>query len=261
MARDSIIQSFLKKNSITPTRPLPLVHSSESYLIKESLKQGILKTSKCEVFNNENLLYFFVGRPAYKKDAKEEGEYWELPSCIVFKFDVSGSKRVFPFDTGAFNRKKYPNYINMMEMEHYNIDPSEDNINKVIGTFFKSSRDYYRLNPISEEKFIEDHNVDVTDEEMRALYRLIKDRSKKFDDRRFSIEVQFQHEFFLENKEPLLCIVPETYLGSAAFMDWINKYRIILETYPIYPLRKNYYYAAIYEKLENFYRENGYYEV
>lgn len=259
--RKSIFSRFLERNSITPGKTLPLIHSTESYLLKKSLKEGVLKTSSCDVFNNEELLYFFVGRPAYKKEAKMEGEYWELPSCIIFEFDVSSAVRAYPFDSGAFAAKRYPNYINMMDRKDFEISPTWTNIERAIGAFFNTNKDYYRLNPIGEERFKSLHDTDATEEEILALHRLIKDRSKKFDDRRFSIEMQFSESFEFTRKKPLFCVFPEIYVDSPIFMDWINVNNIILETYPYYPLRKDYFYSAIYEKVEKFYRESNFYEI
>ncbi len=257
---ESALNRFLKRNSISPVRTMPLVHSSESYLLKKSLQDGVLKTAQCDVFRQE-LLYFFVGRPAYKNDEANEGSYWELPSCILFDFDMSGATRTFPFDSGAFSGKRYPRYINMMEMSDFQITSTEDGVRRAIGAFFRSTKDYYRLNTFSDEEFASKHDLDVIEEEILALHHLIRDRSKRFDDRRFSVEVQFSHSFEFNKRKPIFAIFPENYLQSKTFMSWVENYNIQLETYPFYPLRKDYYYSAIYEKLENFYRENGYYEI
>ncbi|PDT00920.1 hypothetical protein CO666_27680 [Rhizobium chutanense] len=257
----SILEKFLSRNSVSPTNHLPLVHSAEAFILKKSLSEGVLKTAKCSVFKNEDLLYFFVGRPAYKKDAVEEGEYWELPSCIVFEFGITDSVRVFPFDSGAFSAGRYPQYINMMSIQDFEINPSELNIKRAIGAFFKTNKDYYRLNPISPQSFANVHDVDATEEEILALHKLIQDRSKRFDDRRFSIEMQFPREFSFSERKPIFAIFPENYIQSEKFMSWIDKHDIILETYPYYPLRRDYYYSAIYEKLEKYYRESGIYEI
>ncbi|MEH3092172.1 MAG: hypothetical protein PGN20_08955 [Agrobacterium cavarae] len=258
--KKTVFQSFLQKNSISPTEYLPIVHSSEAHVISKCLEQGIIKRTRCEVFN-EDLLYFFVGRPSYKKLADKDAEYWELPSCVVFDFTLKGAKRAYPFDTGAFQRRKYPSFVNMMPMDEYEIEPSPENIKRAIGAFFQDPRSYYRLTPYSENDFSRKHELDPTEAEIKALYKLIKTTSNSFDDRRFSIEIQFQNSFYLENQSPIFCVVPETYLESEKFMGWADKYETVVETYPVYPLRADYYYAAIYEKIEGLYRKNGYYEV
>ncbi|WP_235770602.1 hypothetical protein [Rhizobium alarense] len=220
-----------------------------------------MKTAKCDVFKSDELLYFFVGRPAYKKEAVMEGEYWELPSCIIFDFEISTAKRVFPFDTGAFSAKRYPNYISIMSLDDFEINPSESEVQRAIGAFFNSSRDYYRLNPISPEKFESLHDIDATEEEVLALHRLIQDRSKRFDDRRFSLEIQFSESFNFREKKPIFAIFPEIYMTSDSFRSWIDLYGIELETYPYYPMRRDYYYSSIYEKIDKYYRDRGFYEI
>jgi len=187
--------------------------------------------------------------------------YWELPSCVLFDFQLKGAKRAYPFDTGAFRKKKYPNYLRMMDLEDFEIECSESSIRKAIGAFFQNSKDYYRLSPYSEERFRSKHDIDQTEEELLALHALIQQRSKRFDDRRFSIELQFSEEFIFTERKPIYCVVPETYLASANFIEWCGAYDVRVDSYPVYPLRKDYYYSSIYEKLENFYRTGGYYEI
>lgn len=81
------------------------------------------------------------------------------------------------------------------------------------------------------------------------------------DDRRFSIEIQFADHFSFSDRKILLAILPETYLKNQSYVNRIHKMGARIETYPVYPLRKEYYYYAIYEKLDSFYRENGFYEI
>jgi hypothetical protein len=253
------LQRFLEKNSIVPASPLPLVHTADSYLIRKAVASGELHTSPCDIFEGEELLYFFVGRAAYKKTLREEPEHWELPSCLVFSFDVRGAKRAFPFDTGAFSRRRYPNYITMMDMADYQIRPTS--IESAIGAFFQSNRNYYRLQGIERTKLISEHSVKVDDEEILALHTLIRERSARADDRRFSVEVQFDDVFSLKDRKLLLAIVPEIYLESPKYMRDIRRLGARVETYPMYPLRREYHYYAIYEKLDAFYKNGGHYEV
>jgi len=109
----SALQNFLKRNQITKANPLPLVHTTESYYLKKIVGSGIVEARRCNVFRNEKLSYFFVGRAAYKRELHQEAEYWELPACLVFSFFIDGVKRIYPFDSGAFKAKRYPSFINM----------------------------------------------------------------------------------------------------------------------------------------------------
>lgn len=190
----SALHRFLQRNQITQARPLPLVHTTESYYLKRIVDAGVIKTQPCNVFVGEKLSYFFVGRAAYKRDLMQEAEYWELPTCLVFSFFLENVKRLFPFNSGAFVAKRYPNYINMMDLSDFEITGDLKAPHKIIGTFFTSARNYYRLSARPREQFETMFDVDVLDEEMKALHKLIQHKDQKFDDRRFAIEVQFDHE-------------------------------------------------------------------
>ncbi len=117
----SVLSRFLQRNQITKASPLPLVHTTDSYYLKEIVDSGRIRAQRCNVFVGENLSYFFVGRAAYKRDLLQEAEYWELPTCLVFSFFVDGAKRIFPLDSGAFVAKRYPNFINMMNLADFEV--------------------------------------------------------------------------------------------------------------------------------------------
>ncbi|WP_143748355.1 hypothetical protein [Mesorhizobium carmichaelinearum] len=257
----SVLERFLERNSINSARPLPIVHTTDAYITRKSIETGKLSISPCDRFEGENLLYFFVGRAAYKKNLPEEVEYWELPSCLVFDFQVKNAKRLYPFDSGAFKTKRYPNYVSMMDLDDFSMAPTSNNVERAIGAFFQSNLNYYRLAARRRADFEYDHDVGVLDEEIKALYKLIEDKSRRMDDRRFSIELQFEESFMFSDRKPLLIIIPETYLKNQKYVDKIYRTGETIETYPVYPLRKDYYYYAIYEKLDSFYRESGFYEI
>jgi hypothetical protein len=257
----SALLEFLKRNQITKARPLPLVHTTEAYFLKKIIASGTIEARPCNVFRNENLSYFFVGRAAYKRDLHQEAEYWELPTCLVFSFFADGLKRMYPFDSGAFKAKRYPNFVNMMDMSDFEAGKDPEGPHKIIGTFFGNARNYYRLAARPKEQFESRFDVEVLDEEMKALYKLILAKDKKFDDRRFAIEMQFARNIELHDKRPILAIFPETYLEDANYLKKIRDMGAEILTYPIYPLRKEYFYYTIYEKLDQFYASRGFYNV
>lgn len=216
------LEDFLKRNQITKARPLPLVHTTEAYFLKKIVASGEIQARRCNVFRNENLSYFFVGRAAYKRDLHQEAEYWELPTCLVFSFFVDGVKRIYPFDSGAFKGKRYPNFVNMMDLNDFEVGKDSEAPHKIIGTFFGNARNYYRLAARPKEQFESKFDVEVLNEEMKALHKLILAKDKKFDDRRFAIEMQFDHDVDLHDKKPILAIFPETYLEDDEYIKKIR---------------------------------------
>lgn len=118
------------------------MHTTDAYIARKAFDAKKLVASPCTTFIGEQLLYFFVGRAAYKKSIPEEVEYWELPSCLVFEFETKGAKRMYPFDSGAFKSRRYPNYISIMEMEDFSLNPNSNNVERSIGAFFNSNYSY-----------------------------------------------------------------------------------------------------------------------
>lgn len=257
----TVLQNFLSRNQITKSDPLPLVHTTESYYLKKVLQTGQIEARPCNVFGGERLAYFFVGRAAYKRELHQEAEYWELPTCIVRSFTTKGAKRIFPFDSGAFAAKRYPNSINMMDLQEFEAGADSEAPQKLIGTFFGTSRKYFNLTARPKEQFEAMFDVDVLDEEIKALHGLIQKKNARFDDRRFAIELQFDSNISIVDEKPLCIILPETYLANPSYAKTLEEAAQFVLTYPIYPLRKEYFYYAIYQKLDELYKKIGAYGV
>src|SRR5215468_10821505 len=117
----SALLEFLSRNSIEQCEPLPLVHTSAAYFLKQILREKKLSATPCSVFKGEDLLYFFVGRPAYKKEIELEARYWELPCCFILEYEVIGARHIYPFDTGAFVNGLYPNFVSLADLREYNV--------------------------------------------------------------------------------------------------------------------------------------------
>lgn len=151
----SALESFLQRNSVVPTSSLPLVHSTKSYNLKAMLEAGAINPQECDVFLKEKINYFFVGRPSYKYTTdSSSADHWELPCCFIFAADVvKDPSRVFPFDSGAFSRGRFPDYIDMMPRSDFQMN-LPDAPQRIIGSFFGSAKNYFLLNPKSSQILI-----------------------------------------------------------------------------------------------------------
>lgn len=256
------LYDFLQRNQILRGSQLPLVHSTEAYLIKKYIRSGAIKTSPCSVFKGENLSYFFVGRPAFKRELGLAAEYWELPMCVIMEFSSVRPKRVFPFDSGAFAKKLYPSFINMMQMEEFEVSYDPQATEKIIGTFFSNNRNYYNLKSRPKGQFEASFEVEVLDEEVKALHKLIETKSDSFDDRRFAIELQSENDVHLNSGSVMAVILPESYIESQIVFNYVtNDLSAKILTYPIHSLKKEYHYYAIYQLVYTFLSEEGYFRV
>ncbi|MDR3448736.1 MAG: hypothetical protein P4M15_03125 [Alphaproteobacteria bacterium] len=227
--------------------------------MEQIIRTGVIKAQLCDVFQ-EQLNYFFVGRPAYKaRHDDDEGAFWELPVCFVFQFDVTNSKRIYPFDTGAFEREKFPQFIQMMDREDFEIGAVINGPEKYIGTFFGTPSKYFKMEPIDESKLQSRYSLGVFDAEIQALHRLVirpgpKIGDTRVDDRRSTIEVQFDKDRVLLKKDLLAVIMPEPYFLEPEVTKYFESLGADIISYQTFPQNPTLYYAVIYEKIGEFFR-------
>ena len=261
----SALGSFLLRNSVNSGNPggtLPLVHSLSGYRFGKLLAAGQIVAEECDVFKEENLNYFFMGRPAYKvKDASLQAETWELPCCFIFEYAAIGNiKRVFPFDSGGHYLELYPHYINMMPLDEFEVSDVEDAPSRIVGAFFGTPDAYFHLRPKDEAAFEREFSLGPKDAEVRAAHKLARHPAPQgFDDRRFTIELQTSETIDLKVVKPLAVIMPAVYLDDEETRRIVvQEWKAEPISYPINSLSVNQYYGQIYERVERFYKDNGY---
>ena len=249
----SILSDFLLRSNAVAKGTLPLVHTTRALHLKTICASNRIVPASCDVFKGQDLTYFFMGRPAYKYHSTElEAEYWQLPCCFVFEFSsVQKIDRIFPFDSGAFKRGRYPGYINEMELNDFEASAAPDAASKIVGAFFETTSRYFRLTNKGQEEFEKEFQLGVFDAEIKALHRLSREKSAElFYDRRFSIELQSSEVLDLTLKTPLAVIVPMTYLDDRDFRDQLESgWKCIPLGYPTYAFNSHHHYYAIYERV------------
>lgn len=250
---------FLKRNSVTQVDPLPLVHTTTSFRLNSIATSQSLTAQECDVFG-ERLNYFFVGRPAYKtKKSANPAKFWELPCCFVFEYGLSESaKRVFPFDTGAFNKRLMPSYISEMEMKSFDAGSIPNAALKIIGAFFSNSQNYYEGKAKDQAAFEAEFALHVFDHEVRAVHSLCIGEQVTVDDRRMAVELQSSLDIDLTVVKPLAVVAPSPYFEAAEFVDVVlDQWGAEPLPYPVAPLNTEAYYALIYARVHEFYKQKG----
>jgi hypothetical protein len=258
----STLSDFLLRPNVPAKGILPLVHTTRALHLRTICPSNKIIPARCDVFTGENLTYFFMGRPAYKYySGGGEAEYWQLPCCFVFEFSsVQKIERIFPFDSGAFNGRLYPTYINEMELNNFEASAASDAASKIVGAFFGTTSRYFRLLNRDQEEFEKEFQLGAFDAEIKALHRLSRERSgESFDDRRFSIELQSSGVLDLTVTKPLAVIVPMTYLDDGNFRNQVESvWACTPLRYPTYAFSSHHHYYAIYERVEAFFRQKGF---
>ncbi|MEZ5749888.1 MAG: hypothetical protein R3D83_08460 [Caenibius sp.] len=220
--------------------------------------EGAISPRSCDVFKGEKITYLFYGRPSYKMpDDMAISKYWQLPAVFVYESDVVNFKRIFPFDSGAYVNGLYPKFIDMMELSDYELSGNTEYPGKLISSFFVNPERYFRMRPRDRRDFDDTYEVEVTDEEIKALYELISHNSENLDDRRFAIELQSEDDILIGNGKCKAIVIPEEYLESDILLDICKSYNIEIMSYPSFPLKQEMYYHTIYNAIFELYRSWG----
>lgn len=126
--------------------PLPYFHTCEAIHLPSILANGQLDPRHCDVYD-ENLLYLFYGKPAYKPaQEKSSGFLYMMPVCFIVRHDAFADtdiQRILAFDSGAF--PLYEDHLHStMTRRQFEISPSKASINKMLHWFFQNNDSYYR---------------------------------------------------------------------------------------------------------------------
>ncbi len=138
-------------------------------------------------------------------------------------------------------------------MENFEITEVEGAPDRIIGAFFGSNRNYFRLKTDSEESFAAKFALGAFDADIRAYHRLILTKQLRADDRRTTIELQLAKSVQLNSKKLMAVIMPEPYFLNAEVRQYFKSQRAKMFSYQLHPLNVNNYYAIIYEKLFDFF--------
>lgn len=236
---------------------LPLTHTCDAFDFRGIMEEKKLLTHECPVFSGEALVYCFYGRPAYRpsrtKQATSIPAY--MPVSIILTPDsVQTPKRIFPFDTGAFNSKLFENHMHPhMKINDFLLEPSQDLPGRCVKRFFGSNNKYFHGEPNPD---------DIPSLEFEALsyYSLISEKGiSGYDDRRSTIEIQSDNSIILTRSNVLLVVLPTIFLDDDKVQQTIvGEWGADVRTYSIHHGNPNEYVRLIYHEVEQYLQMKDY---
>lgn len=227
-------------------KSLAWCHTTDAYRLRSIIETGLFTPNHCRVFD-ENLLYFFYGRPAFRK---EEDQQFRLssraPVVVILSPDlIDEGKRLFPFDTGAFE-DRYRKWMHpSMKLCDFELACSGDEPQRHVAAFFGTNTDYLRL------KYCNPPLPYKGEFEVESIVELLKDPDTGVaDDRRMAMELQVGDKVKFDTSSIWALIVPDELLQAPFFVDFRNGIGIGVEliTYEIVPLRKAGHYQGLLEE-------------
>ncbi|MCX6318259.1 MAG: hypothetical protein NTW29_13285 [Bacteroidetes bacterium] len=238
---------------------LPIFHTCESYYLNEILrhKKLIPQLQTCKDFLNEELLYLFYGRPAYRSSVTENSDLTSyLPACFIINPGIINNiKRIIPFDSGAFTNGLYADFLHSkMEINQFFLKPELNSIIRMIGYFFQNNANYFN-------GVIPQHlDYDPLDFPKESYSKLIRDAGKSVvDDRKASIEIQMSAPLELTEKSLMAVILPKHLCVAEIVQEvLVKELKVEIIPYNSYGIASHYYYTQILDLAKQFLIKRNY---
>lgn len=241
-------------SDFTPSKViLPLVHYTNSFKFRDIVERGGLEAQPCPHFK-ESLLYFFYGRPAYRKISTPLADDSYNPICLILKQQsLKNMRRAFPFDSGAFFDGCFDQHINKsMCIDDFLLSCSIAELSKIVTAFFGNNYNYYLGQYVKDKKFT------YNDFEAKALYSILIETGKTVhDDRGYTIEVQTQLRMNLEKNIDAI-VLPYSAFQNAVIQNTIlNKWKAVPLLYDTYRGSRSEEYSGVIRDRIRLYLENS----
>ena len=232
---------------------LPLIHSCECFDARNILTSQQLETRLCKVFN-ENLLYFYYGKPSYPVGEKSKGFRTDIeytPVCFILDMQMISIHKVYPFDSGAFFNNLYGDFFHRgMKIDDFELDGSADGIKSYVSYMFGNNESYYDGIAVK-NKITGNPHVDG------LINMTTASGTMDFDERARTIEIISKDNVPL--KEAVKCIIlPRNLLQDADITSFLNDNNIEYREYKVRQLaHPTSYYGVIVEMVSKYIEEKG----
>ncbi|WP_372872769.1 hypothetical protein [Shewanella sp.] len=211
---------------------VPLMHTCDGIGFLGIIESQEISATLCPVFN-ESLVYYFYGRPAYRVKESSCSSMIELfPVCFIIKPEsLDALKRVYPFDTGAFEADLYQQHMSSkMPMQRFELKPSYDFIKKFVEYIYGSNSNYYKGRSI-----LDASSLSPLYTEIQSLLRLVNyTGAERIDDRCSTIEVQTEKALDITSGAIQAIIMPSEMLADESVSDLLMDHDIEPITYEVY---------------------------
>lgn len=253
------LKEFLETSNLAVAKEPPWVHSACSGHIWNFVNAGKILAFPCSVFSAEKLCYFFVGRPAYKRDDVLNPGDWELPMAFVMRFQSPPKiKRVFPFDSGAFHTNRFPSYMTMFKLERFDIAGDQKNIGRLISLIYRTPAQYFERRPAGHEEIKKEYDLLPRHREVLAVSKLaLENASARFDDRAAAIEISVEEDVPIAPENLIGIVLPAELRRETELWDELKRMTPYVETYSHLPTSLHGYYARMTECVERIYSKFG----
>lgn len=240
---------------------MPLTHVTKGIHAEDIIRAGQVGTAECKVFN-EQLAYFFYGRPAYRVggDGAVKVEA-ACPYCFVFDAAlIHTAKAIHAFDTGAFVKRLYTHVMmEEMNIEDFSLQRDVTRPNRIVAAAFATMSNY--LDGDITKVTSADDGAEPWEFHARSYLHLLASPGRNEpDDRICSIEVVFGNAVPLVGNLSAV-VVPHTLWDKGKRAPWLevlDSAGVEILPYIFVPGRHpEHYHAHLETAVRDFYKRRG----
>lgn len=198
---------------------LPLIHTSRCEFLPGFTAEHTIEARHCDVFE-ENLIYLFYGRPAYR--SQQGNGYGEAiclcPICFVFKPNTVSQAvhRIFPCDSGAVDDSRFEPEIHASDLDDLELQPTIESAQRLVNLIFSTNRNYFYGQMELQGAFVNGTLI------KRYCDLLERPGPVPFDDRKSAIEIQANRAISLRD-QLMFVVLPREILEDKNIRETISR--------------------------------------
>ncbi len=191
----------------SPALPLlPLVRILPVSELIEIFTTGKIAAADRKIYKTK-LCYFFYGKPAYQVEGHGNQRFVNnAAACIILKTaKMPKPTHVFPFDTGAYQDKRYASYLpRKHKIEDFELEPNLLSAQRLVTLFYENNHKYFRGQP---SPSVTPSVLDYASQSYRDISR--SEISTDFDERCSTCEFSFDADISVDRHSIEGIVLPD----------------------------------------------------
>lgn len=240
-----------------PATPLlPLCHVCDAVGFRHIIRDLEIRAFPCEVFDNNELAYFFYGKPSYrvKGPGMPTSSSVYFPVCFVLDYEKTGlPHHIFPFDSGAQHFGFFKDFLHhSWTNKDFQLSSSIETPGRLIRCFYESNENYV-AEEVSLRKFR------PLEFELSAYQNLIANKgTTPYDNRRSTVEIAYQRHIGVTQENLIAIILPYVFQSEKEVVAFRDKTNVDLIGYRTSHASPSEYHAIIKGKVDELLKKYNY---
>jgi hypothetical protein len=240
------------------TPALPLTHGTKAIRLRAIIEAGSIQlpNEPCRTLG-ERLIFTYYGKTSFRVgDNRTLRRTAGAPTYFLLKPEaLMPAHKVYPFDTGAFDKKMYASNVDPdLMVSNFEFRPEIGSVQKLVSFFFCTNSAYMNNEPYRRNQPL------AGNDEAEAYYDVITSMSsEQRDSRESSIEIAFNRDVSITSNVVACAIIPDVLISREHYGKKLMAKGIDVRSYTFTPgMKADEYTLRIHDTVKQYYREKGF---